>query len=87
MTRLEQKKFEKLMAKLAADPKCRRMKKFIQHGRISTYDHALHVSRMANRILNNLEKAGFATVEGRQQMNKKGRPINIYTFDFTFAGY
>ena len=43
-------------------------------------------SRMANRILNNLEKSGFARVEGRQQLNKKGRPINIYTFDFTFAG-
>lgn len=34
--------------------------------------------RMANKILSNLEKAGYARVSGKSLVNGKGRPSNVY---------
>lgn len=39
-------------------------------------------SRMANKILSNLEKAGYAHISGKYLLGEKGRPSNIYTFRF-----
>lgn len=38
--------------------------------------------RMANKILANLEKAGYAHVSGKHLWGGKGRPSNVYTFHF-----
>ena len=38
--------------------------------------------RMANKVLSNLEKAGYAEVTGRTMQVSKGRPTNIYRFRF-----
>ena len=40
--------------------------------------------RMANKILSNLEKAGYAQVSGKYLLRSKGRPTNLYTFHFDF---
>ncbi|MET0017056.1 hypothetical protein [Oscillibacter sp.] len=43
----------------------------------------LNVSlRMANKILSNLEKAGYAEISGKYLLQGKGRPNNIYRFRF-----
>lgn len=47
MTQLEEMKFHRLMDRLASDPRCLRMKRYIQHGSVTTYEHAMRVSRMA----------------------------------------
>ena len=38
--------------------------------------------RMANKILANLEKAGYAQVAGKYLLRSKGRPTNLYSFRF-----
>ncbi len=38
--------------------------------------------RTANKILSNLEKAGYAEITGRTMQVSKGRPSNIYRFRF-----
>ena len=38
--------------------------------------------RMSNKMLSNLEKAGYASISGKTQGIGKGRPCNIYRFDF-----
>ncbi len=43
----EEREFQKYMAELAQDPRCLRMKRYIQHGHITTYDHCLDVAREA----------------------------------------
>lgn len=39
-----------ILAPLADDPRTLRMKRFIQHGRITTYDHCMAVARLSDRI-------------------------------------
>ena len=38
--------------------------------------------RMSNKMLSNLEKAGYASISGKTEGIGKGRPCNIYRFDF-----
>lgn len=40
--------------------------------------------RMANKILSQLEKAGYATVTGKYMFSEKGRPNNIYHLSADF---
>lgn len=46
MTRTEQE-IEELAGDLIGDPRVQRMKRFIQHGRVTTFEHSLHVARLA----------------------------------------
>ena len=39
--------FDELIAKLRDDPRTHEMKKYIQHGTISTYDHCMDVAKMS----------------------------------------
>ncbi len=39
--------FEKLIEELKNDPRALQMKEFVQHGKVSTYDHCLAVSKMS----------------------------------------
>lgn len=47
MTEDESKQFEAITAPVVTDPRVTRMKKYIQHGNKSTYDHCIDVARMA----------------------------------------
>lgn len=54
MTKEREKHFRLLIDELAKDSKAQRMKNYIQHGRITTYDHCMRVARFAyilNRML------------------------------------
>ena len=44
------KTFDKLIEKTKNDPKILRMKKYTQHGKVSTYDHCLRVARNSYRL-------------------------------------
>lgn len=41
---------EELLREVALDPLAMRMKQYIQHGHVTTYDHCLSVARMSIRI-------------------------------------
>lgn len=56
MTRFEREKhFRLLVSELAEDVRTQQMKNFIQHGRITTYDHCMRVARLSY-LLNNALK-------------------------------
>lgn len=44
-TTLHNGEFEELIRELAEDPRCQKMKEYIQHSDISTFDHCLDVAR------------------------------------------
>ena len=46
----EERDFDREIRSLASDPRCLRMKQFIQHGRITTYEHSMNVAREAFRL-------------------------------------
>lgn len=50
MTVEEQEEFNHLMAPLAGDPRVLRMRQYIQHGRVTTYDHCLAVARTSYEL-------------------------------------
>lgn len=45
---------ERLLEEMAQDPKLLQMKRFIQHGSVSTYDHCLSVARMSLKLAGGL---------------------------------
>ena len=45
---------EVLIEKMAEDPRLLRMKSFIQHGRVNTYDHCLSVARLSLKLARGL---------------------------------
>ncbi len=47
MTGEQETAFETLVQELAADPRTLKMREFIQHGMISTYDHCMNVAKLA----------------------------------------
>lgn len=47
LTARENQEFWEHIHQLAEDPKSLRMKQYIQHGRITTYDHCMSVARMS----------------------------------------
>lgn len=47
MNKIDKSDFHRLLHKLTADPRTHRMKSFIHHGRITTYDHCMSVARMS----------------------------------------
>lgn len=46
----DEQDFQEEIRTLAEDPRCLRMKQFIQHGRITTYDHCMSVARESFRL-------------------------------------
>ncbi|MBO6215993.1 MAG: HD domain-containing protein [Lachnospiraceae bacterium] len=50
--------FEGLIKPLATDPLTQEMKKYIQHGRISTYEHCMDVAKLSHRINKQLHLRG-----------------------------
>ena len=44
---VEEREFKEHIRIIALDPRCLRMKNYIQHGRITTYDHCMDVARQA----------------------------------------
>lgn len=44
---MEEREFQEEVRRIAFDPRCLRMKQYIQHGAISTYDHCMSVAREA----------------------------------------
>ncbi|MEE0955407.1 MAG: HD family phosphohydrolase [Eubacterium sp.] len=50
----QQEAAEELLSRLSADRRAQRMKHFIQHGHVTTYDHCLAVTRMSCRIAKDL---------------------------------
>lgn len=59
MNRKDEEEFEKLIARLRDDPRTQEMKKYIQHGAVTTYDHCMDVARMAF-VLNRRLRVGAA---------------------------
>ena len=54
LTDTEETQFDKLIRPIALDQKALRMKKYIQHGKVTTYSHSLRVAKTAfalNRLL------------------------------------
>lgn len=47
LTIQEEKDFQDRVQRIAGDPRCLRMKAYIQHGRVTTYDHCMDVARTA----------------------------------------
>ncbi len=47
---LSEKKFNRLLEAISQDPKSLQMKQFVQHGKITTYDHCLAVARTSHRL-------------------------------------
>ena len=47
LTDTEEAQFEKLIRPIALDPRALRMKKYIQHGNVTTYSHSLRVAKTA----------------------------------------
>ena len=43
-------KAEEMIQKIAADPRAGQMKSYIQHGRVTTYDHCISVARLSCAI-------------------------------------
>ena len=43
----EEREFQEKIRSIAWDPRCLRMKHYIQHGSITTYDHCMNVAREA----------------------------------------
>jgi uncharacterized protein len=55
MTKQEEVEFQNRVRSVAQDSRCLQMKRYLQHGRITTYDHCMDVARMSfliNRRLN-----------------------------------
>lgn len=50
MTKDNEKKFHALVQDISSDMRTQQMKQFIQHGRISAYDHCMRVARMSYSI-------------------------------------
>ena len=42
--------FDSLVKEIARDPKALRMKRYVQHGNVSTYEHALSVAKLSWQI-------------------------------------
>ncbi len=47
MTAQEEREFREQLGTMAQDPRCLRMRNYIQHGRITTYEHCMDVARTA----------------------------------------
>ena len=47
LTDTEETQFDKLIRPIALDQKALRMKKYIQHGKVTTYSHSLRVAKTA----------------------------------------
>ncbi len=47
MRKDEQLEFEQLIKDLATNPKTKRMKRYIQHGTVTTYEHCMAVAKMS----------------------------------------
>ncbi len=47
MNRKDEKDFNELIARLRDDPRTQEMKKYVQHGAVTTYDHCMDVAKMS----------------------------------------
>ena len=50
MKRRDREAFEALIRELSADPRAQKMKDYIQHGTVTTYDHCMDVARTSFSI-------------------------------------
>ena len=46
----EEQKMEQILEDLKSDRRVRQMKKYVQHGRINTFEHCDHVARLSLRL-------------------------------------
>lgn len=50
MKRRDREDFEALIRELSADPRAQKMKEYIQHGTVTTFDHSMDVARTSFSI-------------------------------------
>ena len=47
---LSEEKFNRLLETISQDPRSQQMKQYVQHGKITTYDHCLDVAKTSYRL-------------------------------------